>query len=77
MAVFSWRVSILQRPHLGEVQPDRWGSSDRQFPSNPASRSNAGRTRSRGPNRPVAIQACEGPKILWQVIGTAEFPSLA
>ena len=51
MAVFSWRVSILQRPHLGEVLPDQQGRSDRQFPSDPAIGNCIGGARSRGPLR--------------------------
>jgi hypothetical protein len=36
MAVFSWRVSILQRPHLGELLPDQKGSGDWQLTIGPS-----------------------------------------
>lgn len=49
MAVFSWRVSILQRPHLGDELPDQKGISDRQLTSDPAIGNNAGKARSWGP----------------------------
>lgn len=38
MAVFSWRVSILQRPHLGEEQPDRSRHDEGPMLSDPAVR---------------------------------------
>jgi len=39
---------------MGDVPPEQQGRRDRQFPSDPASRSNAGRTRSRGPRQTSA-----------------------
>jgi hypothetical protein len=55
MAVFSWRVSILQRPHLGEVPPDQKGRSDRQFTGDPAIGSITGSVRSWGPEADIEL----------------------
>jgi hypothetical protein len=60
MAVFSWRVSILQRPHLGELQPKRSIVSDSQEWVDPAGLPPSGFER-RGPKLVFAMRLVRKP----------------
>ncbi|MEY2759882.1 MAG: hypothetical protein RIR33_3660 [Pseudomonadota bacterium] len=52
---------------LGELPPFQHGRSDRQIPSDPASRSDARRARSRGRKPPFVVKAWVGTTILQRV----------
>lgn len=71
MAVATVEISLLRTQSHRSVERERLQLGDN------ASVAGAAQVAGSGPKLPVASQACEGPKIVWQVIGTAEFPSLA